>query len=163
MALAETDNGSGGEQGDSEDALKASVLGGFSHIDETKTLISSLLEVHSEMLTRELATERFGGKTAPHESALKACLFCLHCSSFSLSIGIMNLYQEQPHLLDPHLGTCQVNTSKFKQRKMPAIILFFFFLDWMVTMILEFIKTETSPPSLVHLCFKFLYIICKVS
>lgn len=30
-------------------------------------------------------------------------------------------------------------------------------------MILEFIKTENSPPSLIHLCFKFLYLICKVS
>lgn len=52
---------SGDEQGDSEVALKASVLGGFSHIDETKTLISSLLEVHAETLPRELTTERFGG------------------------------------------------------------------------------------------------------
>lgn len=75
MALAETENGfSGGEQGDSEVALKASVLGGFSHIDETKTLISSLLEVHSEMLTSELTTERFGGKTANPRQAFKACL-----------------------------------------------------------------------------------------
>lgn len=29
-------------------------------------------------------------------------------------------------------------------------------------MILEFIRSETSPPSLLHLCFKFLYIISKV-
>lgn len=127
MALAETENGcSGGEQGDSEVALKASVLGGFSHIDETKTLITSLLEVHSEMLTRELTTERFGGKTANPESAFKACLLCFHYFSFFLSTGIMNLYQEQPHLLDPHLGTCQVNTSKFKQRNMATIILLHF-------------------------------------
>uniref|UniRef100_A0A672ZT53 Tubulin-specific chaperone D n=1 Tax=Sphaeramia orbicularis TaxID=375764 RepID=A0A672ZT53_9TELE len=47
------------------------------------------------------------------------------------------VYQEQPHLLDPHL-------------------------DWMFNMILETIRNEKSPPSLVHLSFKFLYIICKV-
>ncbi|TNM96804.1 hypothetical protein fugu_014960 [Takifugu bimaculatus] len=112
MDLAETDNSCpGGDNGDSDLAIKASVLGGFGHIDETKKLISSLPEAHEEMLSRELATERFG--------------------------GIMNLYQEQPHLLDPHL-------------------------DWMVAMILEFIRSENSPPSLVHLCFKFLYIISKV-
>lgn len=80
-----------------------------------------------------------------------------------LFTGIMNLYQEQPHLLDPHLGTCQVNTPKFKQKKNAYNYSFAFFLDWMVKMILEFIKTDTSPPSLIHLCFKFLYTICKVS
>lgn len=80
MALEETENGfSGGEQGDSEAALKASVLGGFSHIDETKTLISSLPEVHADMLTRELTTERFAGKTLHPASAFKSiCFFCLH-------------------------------------------------------------------------------------
>ncbi|XP_042371136.1 tubulin-specific chaperone D-like [Plectropomus leopardus] len=49
----------------------------------------------------------------------------------------MNRYQEQPHLLDPHL-------------------------EWMLNMILEFVRSEKSPPSLVHLSFKFLYVICKV-
>ena len=33
----------------------------------------------------------------------------------------------------------------------------------MVNMMLEFVRSDTSPPSLVHLSFKFLYIICKVS
>lgn len=32
----------------------------------------------------------------------------------------------------------------------------------MMDMILDFVRSEKSPPSLVHLCFKFLYIICKV-
>lgn len=74
----ETENGcSAGEQGDSEVVLKASVLGGFNHIDETKTLISSLPEVHSEMLTRELTTERFGGKTFHSESAFKYSCFLI--------------------------------------------------------------------------------------
>ncbi|KAF4073649.1 hypothetical protein AMELA_G00245720 [Ameiurus melas] len=50
---------------------------------------------------------------------------------------IMNRYQDQPHLLDPHL-------------------------EWMLDMLLELIRSETSPPLLVHLSFKFLYIISKV-
>lgn len=71
MDLAETDNSCpGGEYGDSDLALKASVLGGFGHIDETKTLISSLPEAHEEMLSRELATERFGGKACPSRISL---------------------------------------------------------------------------------------------
>lgn len=72
MPLAETEDGcSGGEYGNSDVALKASALGGFSHIDETKALISSLPEVHGEMLTRELATERFGGKAFYPQSDFK--------------------------------------------------------------------------------------------
>ncbi|XP_060883388.1 tubulin-specific chaperone D [Labrus mixtus] len=50
---------------------------------------------------------------------------------------IMNRYLEQPNLLDPHL-------------------------EWMLNMLLEFVRSDTSPPSLVHLGFKYLYIICKV-
>ncbi|XP_076866238.1 tubulin-specific chaperone D isoform X2 [Brachyhypopomus gauderio] len=50
---------------------------------------------------------------------------------------IMGRYQEQPHLLDPHL-------------------------EWMTNMLLELIRNEKSPPLLVHLGFKFLYIISKV-
>lgn len=88
MALAETENGcSGGEQGDSEVGLKASVLGGFSHIDETKTLISSLLEVHTEMLTRELTTERFGGKTSHPESGLNPYACCAFIIFFLFAQG----------------------------------------------------------------------------
>uniref|UniRef100_A0A8C7XFX0 Tubulin-specific chaperone D n=1 Tax=Oryzias sinensis TaxID=183150 RepID=A0A8C7XFX0_9TELE len=49
----------------------------------------------------------------------------------------MNGYQEQPHLLDPHL-------------------------EWMMNMMLEYVRREDCPPSLLHLSFKFLYIICKV-
>lgn len=127
MALEETDSGClGGEQGDSEAALKASVLGGFSHIDETKRLISSLAEVHAQMLTRELTTERFGGKTLHPASAFKSiCLFCLHYSSLFAPTGIMNLYQEQPHLLDPHLGTLHVKIIHLNSNKEKCIQLFF--------------------------------------
>uniref|UniRef100_A0A7N8XH42 Tubulin-specific chaperone D n=1 Tax=Mastacembelus armatus TaxID=205130 RepID=A0A7N8XH42_9TELE len=112
MALSETENGcSGGEVGDSDVIVKTCVLGGFAESDETRALISSLPEVHRDMVTSEPATQRF--------------------------LVIMNRYQEQPHLLDPHL-------------------------EWMLNMILNFVRSESSPPSLVHLGFKFLYIICKV-
>ncbi|XP_066474680.1 tubulin-specific chaperone D [Tiliqua scincoides] len=50
---------------------------------------------------------------------------------------IMNKYQEQPHLLDAHLES-------------------------MLTLLLDIIRNEASPPSLVHLSFQFLYIISKV-
>uniref|UniRef100_A0A804HIU1 Tubulin-specific chaperone D n=1 Tax=Homo sapiens TaxID=9606 RepID=A0A804HIU1_HUMAN len=50
---------------------------------------------------------------------------------------IMDKYQEQPHLLDPHL-------------------------EWMMNLLLDIVQDQTSPASLVHLAFKFLYIITKV-
>ncbi|XP_022608201.1 tubulin-specific chaperone D isoform X3 [Seriola dumerili] len=112
MALSETENGcSGGEGGESDAIVTACVLSGFSESGETRALISSLPEVHGDTVTSESATQRF--------------------------LVIMNRYQEQPHLLDPHL-------------------------EWMLNMILDFVRSEKSPPSLVHLGFKFLYIICKV-
>lgn len=110
MALSETESGcSGGDGGES--IVKTCVLGGFTDSSETRALISSLPEVHGDLVTSESTMQRF--------------------------LVIMNRYQEQPHLLDPHL-------------------------EWMLNMILEFVRSEKSPPSLVHLGFKFLYIICKV-
>nr|XP_005342030.3 tubulin-specific chaperone D [Ictidomys tridecemlineatus] len=50
---------------------------------------------------------------------------------------IMDKYQEQPHLLDPHL-------------------------EWMMNLLLDMVRDKTSPAALVHLAFKFLYIITKV-
>ncbi|XP_070778789.1 tubulin-specific chaperone D [Enoplosus armatus] len=112
MALSETEGGcSGGEGGDSDVIVQSFVLGGFSESGETRALISSLVEVHGDMVTSESATQKF--------------------------LVIMNRYQEQPHLLDPHL-------------------------EWMVNMLLEFVRSEKSPPSLVYLGFRFLYIVCKV-
>ncbi|XP_075702014.1 tubulin-specific chaperone D [Rhinoderma darwinii] len=52
-------------------------------------------------------------------------------------IVIMDTYQEQPHLLDQHL-------------------------EWMLELLLEIVRDKTSPPVLIHLGFKFLYIISKV-
>ncbi|XP_041634240.1 tubulin-specific chaperone D [Cheilinus undulatus] len=112
MALPETENGcSGGEGGESDAIVKTFLLGGFSESRETKALLSSLPQVHGDPVQSESVIQRF--------------------------LVIMNRYQEQPNLLDPHL-------------------------EWMLAMILEFIRSESSPPSLVHLGFKFLYIICKV-
>ncbi|XP_056262068.1 tubulin-specific chaperone D isoform X2 [Pseudoliparis swirei] len=109
MALPEKENGSSGEGVDS--IVQTCALGGFSESSETRALLSSLLEIHGDIGTVEATTQKF--------------------------LVIMNRYQEQPHLLDPHL-------------------------EWMLNMILEIVRSETSPPSLVHLAFKFLYIICKV-
>ncbi|XP_012726480.2 tubulin-specific chaperone D isoform X1 [Fundulus heteroclitus] len=109
---AENDNTGGGEEEEEADAIvKTCVLGGFSESGETKTLISSLPEVHGDQRAREGAMEKFR--------------------------VIMDRYQEQPHLLDPHL-------------------------EWMTKMLLDFTRSENSPASLVHLSFKFLYVICKV-
>ncbi|KAM3598938.1 uncharacterized protein V6R79_024426 [Siganus canaliculatus] len=112
MALPETDNGCSNEDGGESDAIiKTCVLGGFTDSTETRALISSLPEVHENTVASESTTQRF--------------------------LVIMNRYQEQPHLLDPHL-------------------------EWMMNMLLEFVRSEKSPPELVHLSFKFLYVICKV-
>lgn len=51
------------ELGESDAIVEASLLGGFSEIDETKAIISSLPEVHGDSLTRERITERFRGET----------------------------------------------------------------------------------------------------
>uniref|UniRef100_A0A3Q2PHB4 Tubulin-specific chaperone D n=1 Tax=Fundulus heteroclitus TaxID=8078 RepID=A0A3Q2PHB4_FUNHE len=101
----------GGEEEEADAIVKTCVLGGFSESGETKTLISSLPEVHGDQRAREGAMEKFR--------------------------VIMDRYQEQPHLLDPHL-------------------------EWMTKMLLDFTRSENSPASLVHLSFKFLYVICKV-
>ncbi|XP_010217296.1 PREDICTED: tubulin-specific chaperone D-like [Tinamus guttatus] len=52
-------------------------------------------------------------------------------------VVIMDKYQEQPHLLDRHL-------------------------EWMMNSLLDIVRDTESPPPLIHLAFKFLYIITKV-
>ncbi|KAM3864487.1 tubulin-specific chaperone D [Diretmus argenteus] len=115
MALSETEHGSNGGDGEGDgepDVIaQACVLGDFSESAEARALILSLPEVHGSIMSRETAIQRF--------------------------LVIMNRYQEQPHLLDPHL-------------------------EWMLTIILDLVRSEKSPPLLVHLGFKFLYIISKV-
>ncbi|KAI1884351.1 hypothetical protein AGOR_G00225520 [Albula goreensis] len=113
MALADMESGRDGEDGACEPDVIAqgNVLAGFSESSETRALIASLAEMHEDLKNRESVTQRF--------------------------LVIMDRYQEQPHLLDPHL-------------------------EWMLNMLLEQIRNEQSPPLLVHLGFKFLYIISKV-
>uniref|UniRef100_A0A3Q3G3V6 Tubulin-specific chaperone D n=1 Tax=Labrus bergylta TaxID=56723 RepID=A0A3Q3G3V6_9LABR len=101
----------GGEGGEPDAIVNTCLLGGFSESREVKALLSTLPQVHGDPLKRECTTQRF--------------------------LVIMNRYQEQPNLLDPHL-------------------------EWMLNMLLEFVRSDTSPPSLVHLGFKYLYIISKV-
>ncbi|NWI05660.1 TBCD protein, partial [Tichodroma muraria] len=87
------------------------ILDSFAESREVAELIGNLREVFGELVTREMAVERF--------------------------IGIMDKYQEQPHLLDRHL-------------------------EGMMNSLLEIVRDSGSPPPLVHLAFKFLYIITKV-
>ncbi|KAM6164683.1 tubulin-specific chaperone D [Rhynchocyon petersi] len=94
------------------DALaRGSALESFAESAETRALLGCLREAHGEPAAREVALQRFR--------------------------VIMDRYQEQPHLLDPHL-------------------------EWMMNSLLDIVQDRTSPPSLVHLAFKFLYIITKV-
>ncbi|RXN03949.1 tubulin-specific chaperone D [Labeo rohita] len=93
-----------------EVVVQACMLSEFSESTEVRALFSSLPDIHHDAASKEDTIERF--------------------------VVIMDRYQEQPHLLDPHL-------------------------EWMLNMLLEMIRNEKSPPLLVHLCFKFLYIISK--
>ncbi|KAM9750004.1 tubulin-specific chaperone D isoform 2-T2 [Dama dama] len=96
-----------------EDAALAcgAALESFGESAETRELLGRLPAVLGDRSAREGALERFR--------------------------VIMDKYQEQPHLLDPHL-------------------------EWMLNLLLEFVQDKTSPADLVHLAFKFLYIISKV-
>ncbi|XP_077022426.1 tubulin-specific chaperone D isoform X2 [Tamandua tetradactyla] len=83
----------------------------FGESSETRELLGHLRAVRGDPVAREVALERFR--------------------------VIMDKYQEQPHLLDPHL-------------------------EWMLNMLLEIVQDKASPSALIHLAFKFLYIITKV-
>ncbi|NXN90583.1 TBCD protein, partial [Bombycilla garrulus] len=100
-----------GEERELSAVSDRNILDSFTESREVAELIGNLREVFGELLTREMAVERF--------------------------IRIMNRYQEQPHLLDGHL-------------------------EGMMNSLLEIVRDRGSPPPLVHLAFKFLYIITKV-
>nr|XP_020641570.1 tubulin-specific chaperone D [Pogona vitticeps]XP_020641571.1 tubulin-specific chaperone D [Pogona vitticeps]XP_020641572.1 tubulin-specific chaperone D [Pogona vitticeps] len=109
-------NDDGPEQEDSRgpepDVIaKGNILESFTESQETQELINNLKLVHEDLILQESALEKFK--------------------------GIMDKYQEQPHLLDPHLES-------------------------MLNSLLSIIRDEASPPSLIHLSFQFLYIISKV-
>ncbi|XP_006635580.2 tubulin-specific chaperone D [Lepisosteus oculatus] len=110
MALHDVESAaSDGEE--PEVVAQGGVLAAFSEAAETRGLLGSLPQVQGDLSAREMTTQRF--------------------------LVIMDKYQEQPHLLDPHL-------------------------EWMLDLLLEMIQSEKSPPALVHLGFKFVYIISKV-
>ncbi|KAB5530646.1 hypothetical protein PHYPO_G00131760 [Pangasianodon hypophthalmus] len=112
MTLPDVDTMNGDDgAGESEVMSSANLLAAFTESTEIRALISSLVELQDDCAAQESTIQRF--------------------------VVIMNRYQEQPHLLDPHL-------------------------EWMLNMLLELIRSETSPPLLIHLSFKFLYIISKV-
>uniref|UniRef100_H2QE60 Tubulin-specific chaperone D n=2 Tax=Homininae TaxID=207598 RepID=H2QE60_PANTR len=112
MALSD-EPAAGGPEEEAEDETLAfgAALEAFGESAETRALLGRLREVHGGGPEREVALERFR--------------------------VIMDKYQEQPHLLDPHL-------------------------EWMMNLLLDIVQDQTSPASLVHLAFKFLYIITKV-
>ncbi|XP_035158160.3 tubulin-specific chaperone D isoform X10 [Callithrix jacchus] len=111
MALSEPAAGGPEEEAEDEALAGGAALEAFGESAETRALLCRLREVHGVGKTHEVALQRFR--------------------------GIMNKYQEQPHLLDPHL-------------------------EWMMNLLLDIVRDQTSPASLVHLAFKFLYIITKV-
>lgn len=90
---------------------QGNILETFAESKEAKALICNLGEVYTDLVPREMVIEKF--------------------------IVLMDKYQEQPHLLDPHL-------------------------EWMLNLLLDTIQDERSPPLLSHLAFKFLYLISKV-
>ncbi|TRZ19305.1 hypothetical protein HGM15179_007783 [Zosterops borbonicus] len=100
-----------GEEREPGAISERNILESFTESREVAELIGNLRGVFGELVTREMAVERF--------------------------IGIMDKYQEQPHLLDRHL-------------------------EGMMNSLLEIVRDSGSPPPLVHLAFKFLYIITKV-
>ncbi|NXM31164.1 TBCD protein, partial [Oxyruncus cristatus] len=100
-----------GEEREPGAVSERGVLESFTESREVAELIANLRGVFGELVTREMAVERF--------------------------VGIMDKYQEQPHLLDHHL-------------------------EGMMNSLLDIVRDKGSPPPLVHLAFKFLYIITKV-
>ncbi|XP_033037615.1 tubulin-specific chaperone D isoform X1 [Trachypithecus francoisi] len=112
MALSDQPAAGGpDEEAEEETLVFRAALEAFGESAETRALLGRLWEVHGGGVAREVALERFR--------------------------VIMDKYQEQPHLLDPHL-------------------------EWMMNLLLDIVQDQTSPVSLVHLAFKFLYIITKV-
>ncbi|XP_069866100.1 tubulin-specific chaperone D-like [Dipodomys merriami] len=114
MALGEAPSPGAAEAAaaEEEDAPgRGASLEAFGESGEVRALLGRLRELHGELVLREVAQQQFR--------------------------VIMDKYQEQPHLLDPHL-------------------------EWMMNLLLDIVQDKTSPTSLKHLAFKFLYIITKV-
>ncbi|XP_006812079.1 tubulin-specific chaperone D-like [Saccoglossus kowalevskii] len=89
---------------------KGSILDAFEEADEVKELIKSLKNIYTDQISVEIAVERF--------------------------TVIVDNYQEQPHLLDPHLQC---------------------FLDELLALA----RDSDTPPALSHLAFKCMYLLTK--
>ncbi|KTG34621.1 hypothetical protein cypCar_00000578 [Cyprinus carpio] len=90
-----------------EVVTQACLLSEFSEKGEARALINSLPDIHHDPVSREATIEKF---------------VAVHWVTFAV---IMDRYQEQPHLLDPHL-------------------------EWMLNILLEMIRNEKSPPLMVR-------------
>ncbi|XP_068118516.1 tubulin-specific chaperone D-like isoform X1 [Hyperolius riggenbachi] len=96
------------EDGSPEIVSSGNILGSFTESKRTRDLIVNLQMSCMEPVSRELCAQRF---------------------------NVMDNYQEQPHLLDPHLG-------------------------WTLELLLDIIQNR-SLPEFFHLAFKFLLISSK--
>lgn len=96
MTLMETESGcSGGDGGELDAVVSACVLGGFSEASESRALLSSLPDVHGDMMASESTTERFLGETDIHRAhehwnkqfllSAFGCLVVSCCSFYSHS------------------------------------------------------------------------------
>ncbi|XP_013417607.2 tubulin-specific chaperone D-like [Lingula anatina] len=83
----------------------------FKEADEVSNIISTLKDIYTDQIAVEMALERF--------------------------TVIMDSYQEQPHLLDPHL-------------------------EKLLGQLIEIVRESAVPMPVIHLVFKCLYLITKV-
>ncbi|XP_068119078.1 tubulin-specific chaperone D-like [Hyperolius riggenbachi] len=99
------------EDGSPEIVSSGNILGSFTESRQTQDLIVNLQMSCMEPVSREVCAQRFK--------------------------VIMDNYQEQPHLLDPHLG-------------------------WMLKLLLDIIQDKSSSPDFFQLAITFLLIISKI-
>ncbi|XP_068118353.1 tubulin-specific chaperone D-like isoform X1 [Hyperolius riggenbachi] len=99
------------EDGSPEIVSSGNILGSFTESKQTQDLIVNLQMSCMEPVSREVCAQSFK--------------------------VIMDNYQEQPHLLDPHLG-------------------------WMLELLLDIIQDKSSSPDFFQLAITFLLIISKV-
>eukprot|EP00058_Branchiostoma_floridae_P020624 XP_002606114.1 hypothetical protein BRAFLDRAFT_88024 [Branchiostoma floridae] len=109
LGLHEYAEASHGDAGDA--VVKGSSLEYFEEAEEIVGLINSIPNVAGDLIPMEMALERF--------------------------TFIVDKYQEQPHLIDPHLES-------------------------ILEQLLKMARDTTYPPKVMHLAFKFLYLVTKM-
>ncbi|XP_078610287.1 tubulin-specific chaperone D-like [Branchiostoma floridae x Branchiostoma japonicum] len=109
LGLHEYAEASHGDAGDA--VVKGSSLEYFEEAEEIVGLINSIPNVAGDLIPMEMALERF--------------------------TFIVDKYQEQPHLIDPHLES-------------------------ILEQLLKMARDTTHPPKVMHLAFKFLYLVTKM-